>query len=124
MISDDLELDERSLKEPVAGTSRMQDIDSSQMITDDGFGGSSFGRKYFINFFDLNHILIVISSLFHEQKSQLRVYSKVIYLPMHHYHSPVYHQWNMIRTMIWMVVGIWEHGQQHQGKLNVHTHCV
>lgn len=45
LISDDLELDERSLKEPVAGTSRMQDIDSSQMITDDGFGGSSFGRK-------------------------------------------------------------------------------
>lgn len=116
-MSDDLELDERSLKEPVAGTSRMQDIDSSQMITDDGFGGSSFGRKYFINFFFyMNRILIVISPLFHEQKSQLPVFSKVIYLLMHHYHSPVYHKWNMIQTMILMVVGIWEHGQQHQGK--------
>lgn len=33
-------------QEPVAGTSRsMQDLDSQQMITDDGFGGSGFGRK-------------------------------------------------------------------------------
>lgn len=39
-------MDDRSLKEPMPGTSRsMQDIDAQQMITDDGFGGSSFGRK-------------------------------------------------------------------------------
>lgn len=60
MINDDLDLDERSLKEPVAGTSRMQDIDSSQMITDDGFGGSSFGRKYSREFHKLIEILTVI----------------------------------------------------------------
>lgn len=49
LISDDLDLDDRSLKEPIAGTSRsMQDMDASQMITDDGFGGSSFGREYSI----------------------------------------------------------------------------
>lgn len=46
LISDELELDDQSLKEPVAGTSRsMHDIDSQQMITDDGFGGGGFGRK-------------------------------------------------------------------------------
>lgn len=50
LISDDLDLDDRSLKEPVAGTSRsMHDLDAHQMITDDGFGGSNFGRKRFEN---------------------------------------------------------------------------
>lgn len=48
MISDDLDLDDSTLKEPVAGTSRMQDLDSQQMITDDGFGDTSFGRMLFL----------------------------------------------------------------------------
>ncbi|XP_031619542.1 double-strand-break repair protein rad21 homolog [Contarinia nasturtii] len=46
LISEELDLDERTLKEPIAGTSRsMQELDSSQMITDDGFGGSGFGQE-------------------------------------------------------------------------------
>lgn len=46
LISDELDLEDRSLKEPVAGTSRsMQDIDSQQLITDDGFGGGGFGQE-------------------------------------------------------------------------------
>lgn len=46
LISDDLDLDDRALKEPVAGTSRsMHDLDGQQMLTDDGFGGGNFGRK-------------------------------------------------------------------------------
>lgn len=40
------ELDDHTMKEPVPGTSRtMSDIDSQNMINDDGFGGSGFGRK-------------------------------------------------------------------------------
>lgn len=42
---DQHELDERTLKDPVPGTSRsMIDLESQNMITDDGFGGSGFGR--------------------------------------------------------------------------------
>lgn len=64
MINDELDLDERTLKEPIAGTSRsMQDLDSSQMITDDGFGGSGFGRKYsngfFLSYTNISYVLVL-----------------------------------------------------------------
>lgn len=50
-MNDDLDhhnLDDRSLKEPMPGTSRgMMDLDAQHMINDDGFGTtSSFGRKH------------------------------------------------------------------------------
>lgn len=38
-------IDEHTLKEPVAGTSKMHDLDS-QNTFDDGFGDGGFGRKY------------------------------------------------------------------------------
>lgn len=41
------EIDDHTMKEPIPGTSRtMSDMDA-QMIADDGFGGSGFGRKFF-----------------------------------------------------------------------------
>lgn len=47
----DEQMDDHTMKEPIAGTSRtMSDMDSQNMINDDGFGGSGFGRKLIIIF--------------------------------------------------------------------------
>lgn len=40
------DLDHRSMKDPVPSTSRsMLDIESQNLVGDDGFGSSGFGRK-------------------------------------------------------------------------------
>lgn len=124
LISDDLDLDDRSMKEPVAGTSRMQDIDSSQMITDDGFGGSSFGRMLFYatnknktkNAIKSKLVYSLKFIHFVKQKNQLPVCLKVICLPMLHYLHRRCRQSKTIQMMTWMRVGIWVLVQRHQGK--------
>lgn len=42
MIDDSTDLDRR---EPMAGTSRMMNLEAQNLISDDGFGESGFGRK-------------------------------------------------------------------------------